>query len=729
MTDNSMNRRAAISAAAPIRTAIVGTGYIAEFHARSIREAAGVELIATCDANLGRAQAFAGAWNIPRAFDSLSKMLKEAEIDCVHILTPPDLHFSLARQALEAGVHVFLEKPMCTSAAEADELVALAAERGLYLGVSHNFLFSAAFQRLREAVHSKELGPIDHITFNHFYELGQIRFGPFDNWMLRNPGNVILETGPHLVSALLDLAGAPETLSVTADRKVTLPNGADIYRRWRVRTTVGRTAIDLNINFAPGFPQRTIYVRGLFGSALLDFDADTCVIDQRTPLDVDFDRFKRSRGIASQMRRQAIAVLARYGLGKLKFVRRGNPYQNSIQDATAAFYAAIRNGQPLDVRIAGRTGRDVIEHCVGIIEASAIDTSVTMAAGAAGAADRPALAAPPTVLVLGGAGFIGKELISQLLAAGYCVRAMVRGSTLPLDEFKSDRLEVIRGNIGNRADLERAMAGIAFVYHLAHAPCKTWEEYLANDVEPTRLVAEVCLAADVKRLVYTGTIDSYYAGAKAGTITEATPLDPDIRRRNYYARAKAAAEDILTDMSRSRQLPLVILRPGIVIGRGGGPFHWGVGRFSENVCEVWGDGRNKLPFVLVSDVAAALVRAIEVPGIEGKSFNLIDAPMLTARDYLLELQKRGDLKLNVLYQPIWKFYLTDLAKWTVKLLVRHPDRIRVPSYADWESRTQKAFFDCSKTRSELNWTPASDRTRMADEGIGVALQPWLEAIR
>lgn len=726
MTDSSIDRRAAISAAAT-RTAIVGTGYIAEFHAHAIHEANGVELAATCDANFARAKAFAGAWNIPLAYDSLATMLKETRIDCVHILTPPDLHFSLAKQALEAGVHVLLEKPMCTSTAEADALVALAAERGLKLGVSHNFLFSAAFERLRAAVHSKELGPIDHITFHHFYELGQIRAGPFDSWMLRNPGNVILETGPHLISALLDLAGAPEALAITADRKVTLPNGAAIYRRWRMRTTVGRTAIDLNINFAPGFAQRTITIRGLFGSALLDFDADTCVIDQRTPLDIDFDRFARSRRIAHQLRTQALAVLARYGLGKLKLMRRGNPYQNSIQDAAAAFYAAIRNGQPLDSRIAGRTGRDVIDHCVQAIEASGIDTSVTMAAGAATA--RPAPTVAPTVLVLGGAGFIGRELIRQLLASGYSVRAMVRGSAVLLGEFSADRLEIVRGDIGNRADLDRAMAGIHFVYHLAHAPCKTWDDYIANDVEPTRLVGEACLAANIKRLVYTGTIDSYYAGAKAGTITEATPLDPEIQRRNYYARAKAAAEDILTGMSRDRQLPLVILRPGIVIGRGGGPFHWGVGRFSENVCEVWGDGRNKLPFVLVSDVAAALVRAIEVPGIEGKTYNLIDAPLLTAREYLQELQQRGDLKLSVIHQPIWKFYLADLAKWAVKVLIKHPDRIRKPSYADWESRTQKADFDCTRTRTELGWKPASDRQRMVDEGIGVALEPWLQATR
>jgi nucleoside-diphosphate-sugar epimerase len=179
----------------------------------------------------------------------------------------------------------------------------------------------------------------------------------------------------------------------------------------------------------------------------------------------------------------------------------------------------------------------------------------------------------------------------------------------------------------------------------------------------------------------------------------------------------------------NRALPLVILRPGIVIGRGGNPFHWGVGRFSENVCEVWGDGRNKLPFVLVSDVAAGLVLAIKVPGIEGESYNLIDEPILTARDYLRDLQERGDMKLAVQYQPIYKFYLADLAKWTIKALVRHPDRIRVPSYADWESRTQKAFFDCARARRELGWTPTSNRSRLVNDGIGEALRPWIEATR
>src|SRR6185437_14930622 len=174
------------------------------------------------------------------------------------------------------------------------------------------------------------------------------------------------------------------------------------------------------------------------------------------------------------------------------------------------------------------------------------------------------------------------------------------------------------------------------------------------------------------------------------------------------------------------RLPIVIFRPGIVIGRGGNPLHWGVGQWiSESVCEVWGDGQNKLPFVLVTDVAAALVRGIIVVGIEGRSYNLIDAPFLTARDYVDELQRRTGLWIRVNYRPIWQFYLADFTKWVVKLAVRHPDRVRIPSYSDWESRTQKAFFDSSKARNELGWSPASNQNRMREEGIGGSLQSWL----
>ena len=533
---------------------------------------------------------------------------------------------------------------------------------------------------------------------------------------------MLLEVGPHPVSALLDLIGPPDTLSVKTDREVKLPNGADVIRRWRIQMTAGRTALDININLGPGFSQRTIVVRGLLGSAILDFDANTCVVDSRTPFGPDLDHYRRSMSLAHQLRLQARKTLTDYILTKLKLRQRGNAYQISILDSIAAFYTALRSGKSLDGRIDGTLGRDVIGWCNRIIQSANIEPlSKTRPS------PRSETSAHPTVLVIGGSGFIGRELVRHLLDAGYSVRAMTRGSGAALAELAGDRLEIMRGDLRNNSDVAIAMQGIEFVYDLATSEAKTWDASMRDIVEPTRQLGKACLAANIKRLIYTGTINSYYAGAKAGVVTEQTPLDRNIGRRNYYARAKAASENLLIDMHRTQALPVVIVRPGIVIGNGGNAFHWGVGKFSESVCEVWGDGTNKLPLVLVQDVAAALVRCIQTEGIEGRSYNLIDLPLLSARDYLAELQRLAGIKLTVYHRPILWFYLSDLLKWTVKFPTGHPDRARIPSYRDWESRTQKGIFDCTRAREELGWLPASDRQRMIDQGIGGSLKSWLEA--
>jgi nucleoside-diphosphate-sugar epimerase len=261
------------------------------------------------------------------------------------------------------------------------------------------------------------------------------------------------------------------------------------------------------------------------------------------------------------------------------------------------------------------------------------------------------------------------------------------------------------------------MEGIRLVYHLVVTHGKTWSEYLRNDVEITRRIGEDCLKAGVGRLVYTGTIDSYYNGRAGETITEETPLDPKLDRRNKYARAKAAGERALMELHRDRGLPVVIARPALVVGRGGSPFHVGVAKWPyESLCQLWGEGNHPLPFVLVEDLAAALVAAGRAPGIDGQAFNLSGPHLLSAREYAAELGRAAGARFRVLPSRAWKFYAGDLLKWAVKQAVRHPER-PFPSYRDWDSRSQRARYDCSKAARLLGWKPTGDRADLIRRGI------------
>ena len=709
------------------RVALVGAGYIADWHAKSIASVAGVELVAVCDPFVSRAQAIADRYGIAKVYGSLDGMLAAEKLDAVHILIPPDRHFEAARTAIEAGVSVLLEKPMCDNAADCDRLVKLAAERGVRLGVGHNFLFTEPYERLRRDVRAGLLGPIDQmtITWNRF--LPQSMFGPFDIWMLRDARNIMIEIGSHSVAHMLDLVGEPDALEARAGNEIVLPTRKNFYRRWQVNAVKGRTAVELRFSFVPGFAEYNVHVRGALASATADLERNTYTLERYRASDPDFENYAMLKSTARSLKGQGRQTLWKYIFSKLKIEKRGTSYGESISRAMDAFYgdgaenSGVRAAADFDTRIAAESGAKVIAICeqIGALANLPVET-VTAQSGSA-----PLKAARESkVLVLGGTGFIGRELTRQLIGAGVGVRLLVRSAASLPEEIRS-QVECVRGDVMNRQGLLDAMQGVECVVHLARSNVKTWADYQRYEIEATRQVAECALESGVKRFVYTGTIDSYYGGSGAGTITEATPLDSKIARRNLYARAKAASEEILLAMHRERGLPLVIARPGIVIGRGGSPFHWGVGMWwHDAVCQIWGEGRHKLPLVLVEDVANGLIAAMERPGIEGKSFNLVADPCLSAQEYLDELDRAGGMKIQRIATPILRFYLMDMMKWAVKVAVRHPER-RMPSYRDWESRTAQARFDCSAAKTELGWKPVSECGAMVRRGIEEPVREFL----
>jgi nucleoside-diphosphate-sugar epimerase len=145
---------------------------------------------------------------------------------------------------------------------------------------------------------------------------------------------------------------------------------------------------------------------------------------------------------------------------------------------------------------------------------------------------------------------------------------------------------------------------------------------------------------------------------------------------------------------------------------------------SDSRVQYWGDGNNKLPLVLVDDVAAALVLALDAPNIEGRSFLLTDEPLLSAREYVDAVSQHANTRMRSMPTPIWRFALLDSAKELAKHAIGHPNRKR-PSYHDWACRRHVARYDSASTRAALGWKPAGTREALIEQGIVAAVRRYM----
>jgi predicted dehydrogenase len=122
------------SATAPLRTAVIGVGYLGSFHAQKYASLPDVELVGVADIDPGRAEKVAASLGVPHHGDHGELI---GRVDAVSIAVPTQFHHAVARDFLEAGVHVLIEKPITVTIEEADELISLADRRGVVFQVGH----------------------------------------------------------------------------------------------------------------------------------------------------------------------------------------------------------------------------------------------------------------------------------------------------------------------------------------------------------------------------------------------------------------------------------------------------------------------------------------------------------------------------------------------------------------------------------------------------------------
>lgn len=148
---------------APLRAAVVGTGKISEEHLRFLGTDPRVELAAVCDLSPSLANYAVARFKAREAFSDSRKMLADIKPDVVHILTPPHTHVSLVSDALNAGAHVVVEKPVAPTHAEFLNLWNLAQSRGRLIIEDHNYRFNEPVQEIERLVRVGELGDVREV--------------------------------------------------------------------------------------------------------------------------------------------------------------------------------------------------------------------------------------------------------------------------------------------------------------------------------------------------------------------------------------------------------------------------------------------------------------------------------------------------------------------------------------------------------------------------------------
>lgn len=193
-----------------LRVAIVGCGKIADDHASQILRIRGCEIVGVCDWEPLMARQLYERFPVKGYFSDLGELLSEARPDVVHITTPPQSHFELATICLQAGRHVYVEKPFALSGEEAEKLIALADERGLKITAGHDDQFRHAARRMRALVQSGFLGgPPVHMESHYCYELGKNEYarallGDKSHWVRKLPGKLLHNVIGHGVARIAE---------------------------------------------------------------------------------------------------------------------------------------------------------------------------------------------------------------------------------------------------------------------------------------------------------------------------------------------------------------------------------------------------------------------------------------------------------------------------------------------------------------------------------------------
>ena len=320
-----------------MRVAVIGVGSMGVHHARIYSELPDVKLVAVADTDPQRAKAVAARYGA-RPYTDYRRMLEKERPDAVSVAVPTALHESVGLDALEAGAHVLIEKPIAATPEGARRLIDRARQLGRQLMVGHVVRFNPAIQALKRKLEAGELGRVFQIFCR--------RIGPFPT-RIRDVG-VVIDLAPHDLDVMRFLLGSEPTRIYAETEQRIHTEHEDLL--WGVlRFPEGVVGV-LELNWLTPVKVRETIVLGERGMFRVDdLNQDLYFYENGQAADLPWPALQTLRGVSE-------GCMIRYP------IQRYEPLKAELE----AFIGALKDGRP--VPVSGEDGLAALRLALALVE-------------------------------------------------------------------------------------------------------------------------------------------------------------------------------------------------------------------------------------------------------------------------------------------------------------------------------------------------------------------------
>jgi predicted dehydrogenase len=328
-----------------LKVVLVGCGKIADAHVEAIKANPKARLTAVCDMEPLMAEQLAMRYGISRCYSEFEEMLEAESPDVVHVTAPPSAHVPLALQAIRAGAHLFVEKPLALNHTDAKILIESAESAGKLLTTGYIYNFDPVALEIREFLASGLIGDVVHVESYYGYslkgEFGSAVLSDPTHWVHRLPGKLFHNNIDHLLNKIVQFIpdDAPEIQARAFQRA---PESVVGNLQDELRVLIQGRNVSAYATFSANAKPMGHFLRvyGARNSLHADFAARTVVLEPAQTVPSALGRLLPGFGQAVRYGRAAVRNTRR-------FLRSEFHYFQGMRTLLDAFYEAILNeGDP-----------------------------------------------------------------------------------------------------------------------------------------------------------------------------------------------------------------------------------------------------------------------------------------------------------------------------------------------------------------------------------------------